>query len=243
MKKTTKLYFNLNKLILVGALFTLAIFFFLLVFQNLGENSTIINTGLELRKYTVIIDAGHGGNDSGAVVDGVFEKDLNLEISEKIGKALSFYNVNVLETRTTDSLLAEESSKNKKREDLKNRVEFAKKVDSPIFVSIHMNKFPEEKYSGLQVFYSKNNVESKNLANCIQENNKFYVDDKNTRQIKKATSSIFVLDRLECPAILIECGFLSNKNELEKLKDENYQKKLAFVISNSIIEFINDLGC
>ena len=102
-----------------------------------------------------------------------------------------------------------------------------------------MNKFSEEKYKGLQVFYSPNNLLSESVALLVQGNVKEYLQPYNTRSIKRGDSSIYLLDRLECPSILIECGFISNNEEREKLVDEEYQNLLAFVIANSIIEFIN----
>lgn len=187
----------------------------------------------------VILDAGHGGLDGGASIGNVYEKELNLDIVMKIKDFLSLYNVDVRLTRSEDKLIADFDSKHKKRDDLLNRVKFARTFNSPIFVSVHMNKFSEEKYSGLQVFFSKNNPYSESLALLLQDNTKNFLQPSNNRKIKKAGSSIYLLDRLECPSILIECGFLSNKEELKKLTDENYQNKLAFVIANSIIEFLN----
>lgn len=190
--------------------------------------------------YTVIVlDAGHGGMDSGANVGDIFEKDLNLEIVMKIKDFLSLYNVEVKLTRSEDTLLADNNSSHKKRDDLFNRVKFTRSFNSPILVSVHMNKFAEEKYSGLQVFFSKNNPYSEALALLVQTNTKECLQPSNNRNIKPATSSIYLLDRLECPSVLIECGFLSNREELIKLTEDSYQNKLAFVIANSIIEFLN----
>lgn len=186
---------------------------------------------------TVILDAGHGGGDSGANVGDILEKDVNLQIVTKIKAFLELYDCNVILTRTSDSLLASDSSKNKKREDLLNRVKVAKEYPDSLFVSIHMNKFPESKYNGLQVFYSPNALYSEALALTVQSNNKRYLEANNNRNVKKANSSIYVLDRIVSPAILIECGFLSNEEDRKKLTDESYQKKLAFVIANSIVEY------
>ena len=120
-----------------------------------------------------------------------------------------------------------------------NRYKIAQNADNPIFVSVHINKFPENKYSGLQVFYSPNNPLSESVALLVQSRTKAFLQQTNNRMIKKANSSIFLLDRLTCPAILVECGFISNENEAELLSDSSYQKRLAFIIANSIIEFIN----
>jgi N-acetylmuramoyl-L-alanine amidase len=188
-----------------------------------------------------VIDAGHGGIDGGAEANGVFEKTLNLSVSKKIADFLSFYKVDCVLTRYDDVLLNDEGSTHKKQSDLLNRTIITKSFESPIFVSIHMNKFPVEKYCGLQVFYSQNNPDSKIIADAIQENTVTYIQKDNNRKTKPAGSSIFVLDRLECPAVLIECGFMSNSNELNQLTDDNYQMELAYIISTSIINYLKEL--
>lgn len=192
-----------------------------------------------VKNTVVVIDAGHGGADGGAEVDGVFEKDLNLQISEKVSEFLKLYNVQCEMTRSEDVLLSSDNAKGKKHSDLTNRVKFARGFENCVFVSIHMNKFPEKKYSGLQVFYSKNDPKSEALALLVQDNVKQVLQKDNNRKVKEAGTSIFVLDRLDCPAILIECGFLSNDTEREKLCLEEYQTELAFVISTSIIEYLS----
>ena len=204
-----------------------------------SENRETVESIADLHSsITIVLDAGHGGGDSGASVDGVLEKDLNLSITRKIREFLRLYDVDICLTRDGDFLLADEASTHKKRDDLFNRVDIARKFDSPVFVSIHMNKFPESKYRGFQVFYSSNSPYSEALALVMRDNNVAHLDCENSRDIKKATSSIYVLDRLECPAVLVECGFLSNPVDLKNLCDEQYQNKLAFVIANSIIEYI-----
>ncbi len=200
------------------------------------ETPTVISA---LKNNVVIIDAGHGGADGGAEVNGVFEKDLNLQIANKVRDFLKLYNVQCEMTRTDDTLLSSDEAKSKKQSDLTNRVKFARDFDNPVFVSIHMNKFPQEKYSGLQVFYSKNDPKSEALALLVQDNVVKELQNGNKRKIKEAGTSIFVLDRLFCPAVLIECGFLSNDDERDKLCLDEYQTELAFVISTSIIEYLS----
>ena len=190
----------------------------------------------------IVIDAGHGGEDCGAVAsDGTLEKDLNLEIATLV-KALCDLNGNkAILTREEDTLLYDryddlENYKGHKKEyDLKNRVRLTKEFESPVFVSIHMNKFAQEKYSGAQVYYSKNNPSSQLIARSTQNMIKQYLQPSNKRSIKQADDSIFVLDNLDCPAVLIECGFLSNANELAKLKTSEHQSGLALVIFLSVL--------
>ena len=202
-----------------------------------------VPTSTKNEAISVVIDAGHGGEDAGAIADdGTYEKDLNLEISNLV-KALCILNgMNVKMTRESDILLydyyddLENYTGQKKIYDLKNRVKIAHESPNALFVSIHMNKFPEEKYSGTQIYYSQNNDISQRLASNLSSNIKSLLQPTNKRQIKPATSSIYVLDKIKNPAILIECGFLSNNEELEKLKTEEYRASLALIIFQTICE-------
>ena len=191
---------------------------------------------------TVIIDAGHGGEDGGAVGGGnVFEKDLNLSIALKIGKQLENSGINTIYSRTEDILLYDRSTdytNRKKMLDLAARVELANKTENCIFVSIHMNSFPQKQYKGLQVYYSKNNKSSKEIALAIQNAVKSEIQPQNNRKIVEATNRIYLLDRIQCPAILIECGFLSNPEECRLLTTEIYQNQLSKIISEEIKKYI-----
>ncbi len=188
---------------------------------------------------TVIIDPGHGGEDPGAVgVNGVLEKDVNLKLSLALKELLILRGYRVVMTREKDELLySEDASGSKKGQDLKNRLDYEKKYPNAIFVSIHMNKFSMESCKGLQVYYSGNTEESKLLAESVKENVKNMVQPENKREIKKANSSIFILDRIDIPAVLIECGFLSNRTEAELLTKDEYISKLAFSISCAICNY------
>ena len=192
----------------------------------------------------VVIDAGHGGEDGGAVGNnGIYEKDLNLKIALFLDEWLRAEGIETLLTRSEDILLYDKSSNylgQKKVQDLAARRKIAEQYQNAIFVSIHMNAFPESKYSGLQVYYSQNDPSSKDLAANIQNLTRDLLQPQNTRKIKSAGENIYLLDRLRCPAVLIECGFLSNPQECAKLSQEDYQKKLAFSIYLSIVNYLND---
>ena len=144
-------------------------------------------------------------------------------------------------TREDDRLLydhyddLEDYTGHKKEYDLKNRVKIAKELDECVFLSIHMNKFSNPKYSGTQIYYSKNNPSSELLARTIQNMTRAHLQPSNNRTIKPAGSSIYVLNSIDSPAVLVECGFLSNTAELNRLKDEEYQAKLALTIFSSIL--------
>ncbi len=206
---------------------------------SVKETGSVGNTD-QLKYHTVIIDAGHGGEDCGAVgFDGTLEKDLNLILASQIKEILMCHNIKVIMTRTEDKLLYSEQENIKgqrKIYDLKNRYLIAKDQQEALFISIHMNKFPQSMYSGLQVYYSQNNQKSKILADSIQNNTITYLQKDNNRKIKPSDNSIYLLDRLQIPAVLVECGFLSNERECQMLNDKAYRKQLATVISNSIME-------
>ena len=209
-----------------------------------GERIALAGVGDDVEasaksEITVIIDPGHGGRDGGATTeDGVLEKDLNLAVALKLRALLSQAHVKVVMTRETDVMLADESSPHKKRDDLNARLAMAEKYENCIFVSIHMNKFPVAKYSGLQVYYSPNNEESARLAEVIRSNTAAYLQKDNTRNTYAADSSIYVLNNIKVPAVLVECGFLSNPEEAALLGTEEYQNKLAAVIFAAVAEYL-----
>ena len=191
---------------------------------------------------TIVLDAGHGGEDGGCEGNGLVEKDLNLDITLRLASLLREQGVNVVLTRDTDILLYDINSDyqgKKKAQDVRKRLEISQNQENPVLVSIHMNYFAQTQYSGLQVWYSKNNVLSKTLANLIQSNIKNQLQPNNKRVTKGATSSIFLLHNASFPAVLIECGFLSNPDEAHALGDENYRQKLANTIFKSIMTYIS----
>ncbi len=202
-----------------------------------GE-ARVVSAVSEPRSCTVVIDAGHGGIDGGAVgSDGTLEKALNLAVAQRLAELCRLAGIDCVMTREDDRLVVDDSvTERRKMHDLKNRASLAEAQSNPIFVSIHMNNFPEPRYSGLQVWYSKHHELSKTLAATLQGSARTFLDASNSREIKAATSAIYLLDRLECPAILVECGFLSNPEECALLAAEEYQTRLAVVIFASIVE-------
>ncbi|MBO5294528.1 MAG: N-acetylmuramoyl-L-alanine amidase [Clostridia bacterium] len=190
--------------------------------------------------FTVVLDAGHGGEDGGAVsASGIYEKDLNLSLTMLVRDLLVANGVNVVMTRETDVLLYdrnEDYQGRKKALDLAARRKIAEETDGAVFVSIHMNSYPLPQYDGLQVWYSPNNAHSKVLAETIQGIVCEQLQPENDRQVKQATQSIYLLHHLKCPAVLVECGFLSNPTEAERLNDPEYREQLAFLIFLSIME-------
>ena len=192
---------------------------------------------------SIVIDAGHGGEDGGTQsADGVLEKDINLQISLKLNSLLKVMGYNTVMTRQQDKLIYDESCtkmRQKKVSDINNRLEIAKSYPDSLFISIHQNYFTESKYSGAQVFYSPNNEESAVLAQSIQQNVCSLLQKENSRKIKKSGSEIFLLDNIKSPAVMVECGFMSNADEALKLTDEEYQKKMALAIASGINNYLS----
>lgn len=188
---------------------------------------------------TVIIDAGHGGEDVGAIgINSVYEKDLNMQISVKLGDYLNAAGFNVVYTRIEDCLLytKEQNIKGmRKIYDLKNRVAIANSYSDAIFISIHMNSFGQENCSGLQIYHSAN-ASAQKLASSVQNSVKSLLQPTNHRSIKQG-NEIYILENSLVPAILIECGFISNPDECKKLCEKEYQKELCFAILCGIIEY------
>ena len=191
----------------------------------------------------VVIDAGHGGEDSGAIgVNGVLEKDINLDIAFEIGALLEDAGYAVVYTRTDDRLLYKEEENIKgirKISDLKNRCQIAENYPGATFVSVHMNSFGSSRYSGLQVYYSPTDEQSRLLAESVQNSVRNNMQTENNRKVKSG-DGIYLLENTSGKSILIECGFLSNQEECEKLSQKEYQKRLSFLIVCGIIEYIED---
>lgn len=191
----------------------------------------------------VIIDPGHGGEDGGAVgADGTAEKDLNLAIAFMLRDMLAASGVNVIMTRTEDVLLYDRSADyqgRKKVLDLKARLEVCEANPGALFVSIHMNAFPQKKYDGLQVYYPAADEASALLARDIQDSVRASLQPSNLRRAKAAGSNIFLLDKNPGRAVLIECGFLSNDAECARLRDTAYQRQLALVMYGSVMKYLS----
>ena len=182
---------------------------------------------------TIVIDAGHGGEDGGADANGVLEKDVNLAVALRLRDMLTAGGYSVIMTRESDISIYDSSAsttREKKVSDLNNRVKIINGSSDNILVSIHQNKFEQSKYSGAQIFYSPNDPKSFRLAEEIRRSVTGMLQPDNKRELKPADKSIFILSKAEVPAVIVECGFLSNQDEAAKLSDEEYQKKMAFAV-------------
>ncbi len=236
-----------KKKIIYSVSIVLALFFVLGILQ-ISETSKYIQTSSEPRSVNdikVIIDAGHGGVDGGAIAgDGTLEKDINLEISLILNEMLKMCGAETIMTRETDISIHDKSAttiRAKKASDIHNRFKIIESNPEYIFVSIHQNSFSDSRYKGAQLFYSPNNSTSIELAKCLQNSFSSLLQKDNNREIKKCTTDVYLIYHAETTAVLCECGFISNKTELENLKSPEYQKKVAFCIFSGILDYYSSI--
>ena len=183
----------------------------------------------------IVVDAGHGGMDGGAVgPDGLLEKDLNLSISLRLADFLRAFGFPVVLTRDADEM------QGGKAEDIRARAALAESCgEDAIFVSIHQNKFPQTSSHGTQTFFGLRGSGSEALAELLQTEIVRKLQPENHRMCQQGGSGIYLLKNLPCTAVMIECGFLSNDDDVRLLTDETYQARLAFVIAGTILEYVN----
>lgn len=190
---------------------------------------------------TVVIDPGHGGPDGGAVgTNGNAEKDINLAISLKLRSFFEAGGFHVVMTREDDRSIYDEGSdtlREKKTTDIHNRLKIAQKYPHALFLSIHQNLYAESQYSGAQVFYSKNNPDAKLLAQSLQTTIRTLLQPQNDREVKEAGSNLYILYHATTPAVLVECGFVSNPEENAKLQTDAYQNQMAFSIYTGTLAY------
>lgn len=196
----------------------------------------------ESSRFCVVIDAGHGGNDPGKIgINGAQEKDINLLVAEKLKKYLEANDVRVVMTRESDEGLYDAGASNKKVQDMKRRIAIIEETAPQITVSIHQNSYPEEYVHGAQVFFYTGSREGQELAESVQRQLVEKVDPENRRQVK-ANDSYYLLKKTGVPIIIVECGFLSNSREAEKLCTDEYQEELAWAIHMGVLQYLNSLG-
>ncbi len=196
-------------------------------------------------KPVVVVDAGHGGEDGGASANGVLEKDINLAVALKLKDMLTASGYTVVMTREEDISIYDSSAytiREKKVSDMRNRKDIVNGSSNNILISIHQNKFEQSKYSGTQIFYSKNNDRSIKLAENIRRSVTGLLQPENKRELKAADSSVYLLDKAEVPAVIVECGFLSNEEEAKKLCTDEYQKRMAFAILCGFLDYEKNIS-
>lgn len=192
------------------------------------------------RKYTIVIDAGHGGEDGGASsITGAKESGINLEIALKVNDLLHLLGHRTRMIRTTDTAVytAGETLAQKKVSDLRQRVKLVNETENGVLVSIHQNTFSDSRYSGAQVFYAESG-DSRALAESLQQDFCSTLNPGSKRAVKPA-SGIYLMENIACTGILVECGFLSNAAEELLLRDTGYQQKIAAVITSGLSNFLD----
>lgn len=226
---------RLIKIVLIVALLAAAAVF-VKIFVSNGGLKPVLNQN---SRSTLVLDAGHGGIDGGAISDsGLKESDINLQIALKTEALVRFLGINTVMTRETDT----DNSNNKaysEHDNLVQRIKLANSTENAVLISIHQNKFPSAVVSGAEVMYS-NNDDSKALGLITQDNLVTLLDSSNRRVARPAPKELLLTSSVECPTILVECGFMSNPQEVQKLASNDYQLKLAAILAGSYIQFLNN---
>lgn len=230
-----KKYFDRKAILIYLLIFSL----FLLV-PLWGNRAISTSSGSTVLYNYVIIDAGHGGVDGGAVsCTGTFESQINLEIALKLNDLMHLLGIRTVMIRDTDrSVYTEgETIAAKKVSDIKERTRIVNATPNALFVSIHQNNFQDSRYSGTQIFYNDQG-DSEKLAETLQTSFRENINPQNKRQIKRSTG-VYLMEHINCTGVLIECGFLSNTQEEVKLRDSTYQKQICCVIAATISQYLN----
>lgn len=220
----------------------LIVFIFAFTINKDDNNDYISTVTLPVSGKVVVVDAGHGVPDEGAQADdGTTEAETNLKIALKLQNLLEQSGCTVILTRSDENAIYDIDSKTlkqKKISDIRNRVKIGNESSADIFVSIHLNKIPEQQYDGWQTFYNKNSEDGKRLATSIQNNLNEAIQKENNRVASKI-ENIYIINNVEIPTTIVECGFLSNPEEEKNLLEDYYQNRLAWGIYNGIIDYFN----
>lgn len=232
------IFFTKKRLVILGIFLLLVIS--ICVIMQFKEPETKETVALPVSNKVIVVDAGHGEPDGGAVSsNGISEAEINLKIALKLQNLLEQSGATVILTRSDENGiydLDKETLKQKKVSDIKNRVKIGNSSSADIFVSIHLNKIPQQQYSGWQTFFKKDCENGKKLATAIQENLKQAVQKENDR-VPMKIDNVYIVKNVEIPLTIVECGFLSNTEEEKQLQDDNYQNRLSWGIYNGIIDY------
>lgn len=214
-------------LIIFAVIFTITICFGL---RRTVTNSEVSSYKASLSRNTVVIDAGHGGKDAGTIgIDGTMEKGINLSIALVLYDYLMVSGINTVLIRDGDFEIYK-AGEDRSRSDLYNRLDFVNSVDNSVLISIHQNHFENESEWGTQIWYSANAPESKIIADSILSVVKELLQPENKRENKESDNSYYILYKASVPSVMVECGFMSNREENEKLQNAEYQKDFAYAV-------------
>ena len=207
---------------------------------NSKPENTISTVSLPVSGKTIVLDAGHGYPDEGAEsINGVTEASINLIITKKVQSLLEQSGCNIILTRSDENgiyNLESNTLREKKVTDIKNRVKIGNESSADVFISIHLNKIPQSQYYGWQTFFKENDEKSEQLAKSLQEELNNSIQKENKREALKITGK-YIIDHVEIPIAIVECGFLSNPEEEQLLQQSEYQDKLAWGIYNGIMDY------
>ncbi len=229
--------FKIQKVIAIFVVFAVSI----CLLKNLYINDVSTSTFSPLKfDHVVIIDAGHGGEDGGAVsVSGAIESQINLEIALRLDSLMGLFGVPTVLLRDSDISLHDSSAqtlRQKKNSDLKNRVKIIESFDEPTVISIHQNTYTNSKYCGAQVFYANGDLSS-SFAQITQDVLRQTLNPDNDRKIKPTPDNVYLMNHISCQALLVECGFLSNPKEDQLLQSETYQTRIAASLTGAYLQF------
>lgn len=231
--------FNKKRILFINFSIIFSIFIYSLTYSNSSITEPVSSTPIS--NHTIILDAGHGDPDGGAVAaDGTIESNLNLNLVLKLQKLLESSGTTVILTRSDTNGIYEATAdtiREQKVSDMKTRAKIANNSDAEMFISIHMNKLPQTEYSGWQTFYKNNDDISKQIASNIQTSLNYFIKKENSRTIK-SISGIYLTKNVEIPLVIVECGFLSNEEENKLLQTEKYQEELAWSIYIGIMDYL-----
>lgn len=229
-----------KRILIVLGIIVIGCLVFLILVKH--DTSVFVNS-TAVASHTIVLDAGHGKPDEGAEAkDGTTEENINLQITLKLQRLLEQSGTKVILTRSDENGIYDidaNSIREKKISDIKNRVELGNGEGVDLLVSIHLNKYEDPKYSGWQTFYQEGNEQSIKLANEIQSSIKDVVDIENNR-VPHKIQDVYLLKKVTKPSVIVECGFLSNTQELERLKTDEYQEKIAFGIYMGIQRYFSE---
>lgn len=236
-------YMKKFRFVLLVLLLVLIIIVLIIAGCGLFVHNEKVSSASLTKDFVVVLDCGHGGADGGAVgADGTAEKNINLALGFKFREILEENGYPVVMTRDKDDFICDDHSASLREQnisDLHNRLKIAESYKNSVFISLHMNKYQEHQYWGSQVFYGPKNSESKLLAQCIRKSLINSVQKGNERQLKKMDSNVYIIYNATNPAILLECGFMSNPQELNRFKNEKYQSKFVYNLYLGLVDYLN----
>lgn len=237
MRGVFVLIISKKRLVIIAIIIMVITMFFI----NLAPKENPVETvALPVTGKTIVLDAGHGSPDEGAQSSsGICEASINLSITKKVQILLEQSGCNVVLTRSDEKGIYDSEAntiREKKVSDIKNRVKIGNESSADVFVSIHLNKIPQSQYYGWQTFFKNNNEQSKMLAKSLQEELNASIQKENKREALKITGK-YIIEHVEIPIAIVECGFLSNPEEAGLLQQDQYQTKIAWGIYNGIMDY------